>query len=618
MPYEPLQIELYQNLGGINEKASEYITGDGFFLNLRNFGFERPGALVSRPGTTDHISLGFATFLAHPAGLAEYNYLYPISLAAFAPFAGTSMVVFDSGDKLYALTTAPYVVATSLTANATTALPIDFTVAKNKLYFANGRTFQELSGTLSSYYTLPAPTAAPVSATFLSATTGSGMTFVIPSGTYAVTYSWVRTSYTYLDVNNTYFLSEPYAEIGPMGPSAILYFSVAATLTTSIGALRVTQSNVGPSGYAGEYMMLHLYTPGSSTPSNPPGLVSPGTIEVAWASFTPLSLELINHFTLIPRFLDYYKNMLFMAGFSTNPNVIWHSEVGNAEHVEPENFFEVRTDNGDQIVGMKVWQNTLVVFKSNSVHEVNGDSPDTISLKDVTFEYGLVNNEAAVVWENKLWFIDKRGICEYNGPNTYIVSEAVSRTFATLDVSKAKAFHIKKRNEVWFCFGSTCLVYDYNAKGWTIYDNLAIEYGKGAEILEYGATTSDLSFFIAGTSHYPLVRFKDDVTTDRGVAITLISQAPYFKRMGDSTQEMFRRYYLDADVPSATTIARLNLKPDYGSSNYYSTTFFIDKFQVRRDFGVSAKSLSPEIVISASAKVTINGYALHARYLRSV
>ncbi|NBO41042.1 MAG: hypothetical protein EBU92_05850, partial [Betaproteobacteria bacterium] len=64
MAYEKLQIELYNNMRGINQKSSEYAVGDAFFLDLRNYGFERPGALVSRPGTTDFASLSRASFLA--------------------------------------------------------------------------------------------------------------------------------------------------------------------------------------------------------------------------------------------------------------------------------------------------------------------------------------------------------------------------------------------------------------------------------------------------------------------------------------------------------------------------------------------------------------------------
>lgn len=605
--------ELYDNLGGINEKASEYVTEDRFFLNLRNFGFERPGALVSRPGITDHASLPLATFLVIPRMVVNYEW------QNFG--VGGSNIVFDSGDKLYGLTNTPLHLGSSLSSGATVSYPIDYVLAKNRLYFTNGQRFAHLGITSTMKYSMPPPNNFRTGGFTVYMGGGPGASVTLPSGTYALTYGYARQ----IQGTSLFEYGERYA--GPSFAFRFLAAPISGTIPSwSSDRFRLPEEAGGGSvgdgeGFGASFLSIYIASPGATfeflgiVPINVNSVPVTGEGTYIEVSETP---DETKTFTLVPRYLEQYKNMLFLAGFSATPSTIWHSELGDVEQIEPENFIEVRTDNGDEISCLKNFQNTLIVFKKSSVHELSGESPETLYLRDVTLEYGCVNNEAAVTFENKLWFVDKRGICEYNGPNTFIVSAAVERTFSTLDTSKAKAFHIKKRTEVWFCFGGTTLVYDYRAKAWTIYDGISVEYGVGSNLLEYGLTTLDLTYFISGSSHFPLVRFKDDVFTDRGSAITLIMQGPFFKRLGDSTQEMFRRFYLDADVPSVTTVAALNLKPDYGSSTYKSMTFVIDRFQVKKEFGISAKALSPEVVIRSSAQVTVNGYALHARFLRSV
>ena len=612
MPYEMLKIELYNNLRGVNEKASEYITADGFFLNLRNYGFERPGAISSRPGTTDFASLGFQSFLAKPAGIHQYSY--------FASGVAESFLAFDSGNKLYAFTNVPQFLGESLTPNATTAYPIDYLTANDKLYHANGYFFGSYHVSLHTYYSVPRAEwfASGGNVTFIGVTNTLGVTIILPSGTYAIKFAYSK----------GYTSDNEVGEINSDSSSLpVKYYNLAATFVGKSAEILAAGFTVPP-GYAISNVVPYVAFPGTSNyiayPTPVPWTldgVGRFTLDLFLETFTGTrTYDNIAPFTLVPAYIGVYKNMLFMAGFSSALSTVWYSELGELENVQPENFFEIRTGNGDKVTCLRNFQNTLIVFKYNSVHEINGDSPETLSLKDMTLEYGCVNNSAAVTFENKLWFVDRRGICEYQGSNTYIVSDAVQNTFATLDVSKAKAFHIKKRNEVWFCFGDVALVYNYHesVQGWSIYDGIAIEHINGSSVIRFADGTIDLSYVITGSSHYPLVRFSDTVYQDRGQDITLIAQAPFFKRLGDSTQELFRRFYLDADVPGSTTGVTVNLKPDYGSSIYVARSFYLDAFQKRVEFGISAKSLSPEWVIKARNKITVNGYALHARYLRAV
>jgi len=108
------------------------------------------------------------------------------------------------------------------------------------------------------------------------------------------------------------------------------------------------------------------------------------------------------------------------------------------------------------------------------------------------------------------------------------------------------------------------------------------------------------------------------LATDRGVAITLMAKTRFHKRLGESTQEMWRRFYLNNDVTGATLGVTLNFYPDYSSHASLVRSTNLSAFQTRIDFGISAKSLSIEWIIAANEKVTVNGYTIESRYLRSV
>jgi hypothetical protein len=267
---------------------------------------------------------------------------------------------------------------------------------------------------------------------------------------------------------------------------------------------------------------------------------------------------------------------------------------------------------------MAVYQDSLLIFKQNSTHEVIGTSPQDLSLRDVSMEYGCLSNRGVVVYENTCWFIDKKGIIEYNGANFRLVSEEIFEYLDQVDKSKIVAIHVKKKNQVWFASSQKVFAYDYNSEAWAIFDNIKLDTESAGQVLSFGATTKDVAWFETGASFHNIVRFDDTLNTDQGQAITLAIKTRFHKRLGPSTQELFRRLYIDADVPGSTQGVTILLRPDYGTSVYLAKSTFLDSFQKRIDFGVSAKSLSVELILRANQSITINGYTIESRFLRLV
>jgi hypothetical protein len=626
MAYGRVKDENYRNLGGINTIVSTYTTEETQFLNLRNYCFVRPGSLTSRPGQEYHVSLSRATFLVKPANTME-----------LIRQDGSTYVVYDVGPTLYKLPNTA--LGGGLVASATLSAPIDSESINNALYMANGNTFRVFDGTDVFNYTSETTRFDDVNLgiTFnTSLIPNNSVTAVIASGLY---YFWLTPVRTASGSVTQYGLPtnlNTLPNVPGVGDQFGIMISLSATVV-AMGKWVVWGFTLAAEyGYSSVAVQYQKYTSITTTPySNNVlnslksderyafGLSSFGGVGdrfgFSFDHFT-LSADWENQFRLSasPKYLEVYNNMMFLAGFTATPNQVLYSEIGEPQRIKEENFFEIKTADNKKISGMIFFQDSLVIFKRSSVHELVGTSPQDLTLRTTTLEYGALNNEGLVVFENKLWFVDEKGICEYNAANTQIVSEPINEYLNLVDKEKIKAVHYKERSEVWFCADNKCFIYDYFAKAWTIYDNVPIDYVSGGNVLPIGTTTSNPVYWRTGESFHSFAKFNPTLSDDFGVAITLVAQTRYHKRMGESTQELWRRLFINADVPSVTTGVTINFRPDYGSSISLTKSLELTQFQKRVDFGVSAKSLSAEFIIQSLSSIRVNGYTLESRYLRNV
>lgn len=626
MSYPRIKDENYRNLGGINVKLSTYNTDQTQFLDLRNYCFVRPGSLTNRPGQEVHASLSRATFLVKPANTIE-----------FIKQSGSTYVIYDVGPTLYALPNTA--LGGGFVASATLSEPIDSEPVNDRLYLANGNTFRVFDGT--AIYNYKSETSrfddTNLGITFNTALLpNNGQTVVLARGGY---FFWLTPARGPQSLITQYGLPTNLNTL-PSVDAIGDYFGIRVTLSATVVAQGqwVVWGFTLPAEY-GYSTVAVQYQLGASVSQDPyTGLVnnsikSEDTYAFGLSTFGGVGARFgftFDHFTLSaswenqypisasPRFLETYNNILFFSGFTAFPNQVLFSEIGDPERIKEENFFEIKTADNRKITGMIFFQDALVIFKETSIHEVVGASPQDLTLRTTTLEYGAINNEGIVVFENKLWFVDEKGICQYNAANTEIVSEPIEEYLSQVDKTKIKAIHYKDRSEVWFCADDKCFVYDYFAKAWTIYDNVPIDFKSGANVIGLGTTVSTPAYWRTGTSFINLARFGTSLSDDFGVAMTLVAKTRYHKRMGESTQELWRRLFINADVPSVTTGVTINFRPDYGSSIFLTRSQFVNEFQERLDFGISAKSLSAEFIIQSLSSIRINGYTLESRYLRSV
>jgi len=625
------KLEFYQNLGGIDTKKSTYSTEDGFFLDLRNFGFERPGALVSRPGTEVWTTL-------------SSSFIQPSSLYQYTKLNGESFVFINQGQTMYSRGASFFCLGASLIFESASDLTLalqsvsvgfDFETYGNFAYFANGFQFKISNGNEAWFYDFydtsqpQSPiVAAGVSAGLTFRTNASGATHVIASGDWIVALNPVRGfSSIYegpffpfqLDQGQKRFISGE-----PSIQNTNIRTTVGSTIVSQgfwqVFGLTILQGF----GVSAIHPALVRVTDGltlfrSATPASW-YLTTIGGVTNLALDFAHLTTstglfdeERSSWVNKTPKYLALIHDKLFVAGISAAPMAVYYSQTGRADLIEPDSFFEYRSGDGEPITGIETFREGLLVFKSSSVGELSGNNEENFVFRELTDEYGLVNDRAKVVFENRCWFMDLTGIIEFDGANFRRVSDPLREYLDSVDKTKAYAFHVKERREVWFCVDPVVFVWNYYASSWSIFDRLEIDNLKAAGFVDF-AGDRRLTFFDGLEG----VRFGASLTTDRGQAITLVAQSKFHKRLENTTQELWRRLYSNFDVAGSSLVVTAQLLPNYGSSVYASQQFNLSQFQKRLEFGVSSRSLSVRWVMESSERVKFNGYALESRFLRKI
>jgi hypothetical protein len=380
------------------------------------------------------------------------------------------------------------------------------------------------------------------------------------------------------------------------------------TLGSTTGGLSSLKTNTG----AFPDTNVNTYYPLGLTLIFGPGSVASNQIE---------GLKVLNN---NPQYVEAYKNQLFLAGFSSTPSTVWFSDVGEPEGYPIDNNFEVRTNDGDVITSLKAYSTRLYVFKRNSFHCLYGDNSTNFYLQEVSTIYGCLNNRCAIIYENLLAFLDRKGVVIYNGANIQVLSNKVQSYFDRMNYSAAIdtaiMAHDKLRNQIMVAIpidGSTSnnitLVYDYLVGAWTTEKGYnptafaAIQGRNNTKNLFYGTSTGQLNWF--GPSFL----------SDNSAGFTSYLKTRFLHDIGESFQKQFRRLYLNIDQPNATLTFNVNFYQDFGSSVVKSVTILQGSFQTRTDYGISAKALAFDLAtIQTNSVLKLHGFTIESRLQRKV
>lgn len=672
----------YNNLGGINQKNSKYEMSTAQFLDLRNLDFDVPNALQKRPGS----SLWMASPLSGPIqSLYEYernlvNSQVPGNFDIILAQANGS-VFFNSPQGLVNPTG-----FTLLTSGWGTSQPIDFLTSADRAWMANGRQWQYWDG-ISAFPAGLLQTQSALTQTLnYSAAAYAGITYFLMFGItcsvapgvasfqtvdFMAAYSYVRYD-GYEGPMNPFFVARNMMSIGGSAANGVIPLNNGEEVMTprdlsGPGGFIIKGFTV-PSGLGitaiALYFDLHTST-GQRSINFGNGYV--GLTCAGAATLLPQASTNFKFFTLLPASTSLFtltlreisswsafvatnprgqsgitwdffvtntpkyietdnSGTMYMAGFSNAPSTFYYSDVGTPEIINPKNGVEFRSNDGDRIFGLKHYNNQILVLKEHSFEKFIGTDVENYEQVAQSTEFGCISNRTVLTKDQVCYWLDKKGILEYNGANWKIVSDPVEGIFRRMNVTAAKeqACGVNNiyRNQLWWGIpvdGSTTnnitVVYDYLVGAWTFFDG----YSPASFAMIRGQLTRPTVWRgdYAGNVHFTGESF----FSDSGTGITCLAFTHFENVGGENQTTLWRRIFLDTATASGLTgQIRGQLFTNYDTSTVQATfSTFQDLYQYRVEFGVQGKAVAAQFSHnSASLPLLINGYGYANRVLRNV
>jgi hypothetical protein len=644
--YPKQKSECYTNFGGIDVKSSQYVTDITEFLNLKNVDFRVVGSLSSDSGSTAYTTvnstlpiLGVADYFSQSLSTGSTDYI----------FGGTVTIVGVDQQNVCDCTGGTFLPLMHSRVTGGVLNPTSFVLA-NSLYGCNGIDAWTYQGsTVAWQFSLGKPF---IRSANPSPQYNAGTSLV---GSLSVYYALLRQDGFYGPVNTAGFSTT--------GSNSIFFYPASGpdlniALTGNPGSpLSPANVSFGSFGLSGIQMWLQFNNGPIYAKTSLLGITTGQPLGVSFAAdyatngwsinaAIPNPSDFQGAFVYglgstqgsdnsqalgsNPNVQEYFYNQLFSAGFGSSfrSRVIF-SNAGTPEQADYRNFFDVAPNDPNGVSAMKAYFTQLAIFKPDSSWALSGTGPETFSLSQVSPIYGCIAKRAACVWNQKLWFLDKQGICEWNGANTSVISTKVQTFFERMNVSVAALsaimVHVKERNEVWTAipidgssFNNIIIIYDYVAQAWR---TRTCPPGNLTEmnVLSLGSAKPKNYF---GTYSGMIGTFGNSFIGDNGAGFTSVIKTGFQSEMGNSVTKMFRRLFVDATVPAGQTQAiQVNFYADHSTTAAYQTTMVISNTpsQQRIDFGIPGKSLSVEFIYNGNGGfLQLNGYTIEFRFQRSV
>lgn len=680
----------YQNLGGVNLKSSEYKLNGTQWLDLRNVDFDVPNALQKRPGSTQAVmtnTSGPVISLFEYKKLTGQSFIIAGTDTALFYLQANAFTLLDTGwtngqpqdmltflNKLWIASGQNY---KSWDGNTLYQAGLPCPLPANGASLPAGTIGNIFTESVTNFgetvFTVGGATVSTPSASFIARAVFLAYSYQRADG-YNGPLDFLSTARNIISydaqASGAEFFTYYYKTFGFTTPSGVgvtainIWIGVDTITRNSStedipGVGRVRTGNLGwqsPRGgplYQGyvsatlkptaDLNRFHLYTtiPVSNLFSQIPAIGGNslsfwGTtiiplfsdfdkIATGSLAFTGVPFCWFN--TNTPKYIDVNQNVMFMSGFSNAPSDMWFSDIGAPESIQPDYQFEVRTNDGDRIMGHKAYNNTVLVFKEESFHKVIGSTPEDFQLVELSTEFGALSNDAIIEYNEKLLFLDRKGIVQYDGAGWRVISDQIDDIFRRMNLNAAKEFavgiHHNYRNQVWFGIpvdGSTknnlTVVFDYLINAWTFFDgfnasSFAMIKGSEPKPTAWRGSPSGMVYY-----------HSESFLGDNGQGISCVPFSRFEQFEGENSTNVWRRLFLDVGAVSGGVTGVINgaVFTDYDKSTVKATfSMYQNVFQSKAEIGVVGKAVAIQFShFSASLPLLLNGYAWSKRNLRNV
>ena len=142
------------------------------------------------------------------------------------------------------------------------------------------------------------------------------------------------------------------------------------------------------------------------------------------------------------KYVEQYNNYLFLANCTANgvyyPTRIYWSNLQDTTTWLQSSFLEISENDGQQITGMKVLGNNLIIFKTRSIYIVSftGDADAPFILQGggkANSDVGCVSHFSIQEVQNGLVFLSPDGLYYFDGLNSNKMSDRINPTMLGLN-----------------------------------------------------------------------------------------------------------------------------------------------------------------------------------------
>lgn len=212
--------------------------------------------------------------------------------------------------------------------------------------------------------------------------------------------------------------------------------TVGATYTNNSITFTVVGTNlvVGSVGISGTITVT-----GSNQPTISGSLVKASGTGDSNITFTQF---FINANITTAKYVEQYNNYLFLANVTTAgvyyPTRIYWSNLQDTTVWLTTSFIEVSENDGQQITGMKVLGNNLIIFKTRSIYVLSftGDPDVPFILQGggkANSDVGCVSHFSIQEVQNGLLFLSPDGLYYFDGFNSQKISDRINPTILGLN-----------------------------------------------------------------------------------------------------------------------------------------------------------------------------------------
>lgn len=218
--------------------------------------------------------------------------------------------------------------------------------------------------------------------------------------------------------------------------------SITGAPSDITGAITVTAGNICSSA---TFRDTALFTNGIDLPFQWPGSGN------CVAMTVPASLT-------AAKFLAIFQNYTFLANCTVGGSFrsrVYYSNINRIDIWTASDFVDVSRDDGQQITGLRVLGDKLVIFKDRSiwVAQFTGDADIPFQFSQSNSSVGCVANQSIQEIDNGLVFLSWDGLYFFDGFNAYKISDRLNKTFSsdlsTLQFSNVSSMYQHTKNRYW-------------------------------------------------------------------------------------------------------------------------------------------------------------------------